>query len=245
MKGRAALVLIFADQIEARALAAYAENMGVRTAIVHESGEALRELLATDPQAIIAVEEAPPVEGVEFLSVVRRLTSQPIIVVGWGLDSSESQALFKGADVYLARPVNPSLLRAYLTALFRRTQGKLLSEGADEEPEMPAALGEWSTTLTQVERRVLDTLIQNMGRFTSHSEIGETVWGDTAKEGAARFYVMRLRRKLDETGLAWIQTDRGRGYVLKLAEAAPATENFAEAGSGDVPLNTPAPRSWS
>jgi DNA-binding response OmpR family regulator len=85
-----------------------------------ESGEGVRHTLDDSPRIIIVGEEVPPIDGVELLSLLRRLTESPIIVLGSGGEMAMVRALFQGADFYLTRPVNLSELLAHIRALLRR-----------------------------------------------------------------------------------------------------------------------------
>jgi DNA-binding response OmpR family regulator len=85
-----------------------------------ESGEGVRHILDDSPRIIIVGEEMPPIDGVELLPLLRRLTGSPIIVLGSGGEMALVRALFQGADFYLTRPVNLSELLARIRALLRR-----------------------------------------------------------------------------------------------------------------------------
>ena len=77
-------------------------------------------LIDDAPRIVIVSEEMSPIDEVELLPVLRRLTDSPIITVGSGGEMAMVQALLQGADVYLTRPVNIRELMARIRALLRR-----------------------------------------------------------------------------------------------------------------------------
>jgi DNA-binding response OmpR family regulator len=85
-----------------------------------DSGAGLRRILDDSPRVIILGEGMPPMNGVELLSLLRRLTESPIIVLGPGGEMAMVRALFQGADFYMTRPVSVRELIARIRALLRR-----------------------------------------------------------------------------------------------------------------------------
>jgi DNA-binding response OmpR family regulator len=96
------------------------EQAGFRVTQALESGEGVKATLDGSPYVIVVGEEMPPINGVELLPVLRRLTDAPIIVLGAGGEMAMVQALLQGADVYLVRPVNLREFMARVRALMRR-----------------------------------------------------------------------------------------------------------------------------
>ena len=114
---------------ETSPLVAMAAEAGHRVAEAQNSGEALREIMRQHPEAVIILDDGEPVEGVELLSIVRRMTKAAIIVVGKGGERRIAQALFQGADAYLTHPVDAGALRSRLRALLRRPSERRRSDG--------------------------------------------------------------------------------------------------------------------
>jgi DNA-binding response OmpR family regulator len=96
------------------------QQSGFRVTEALESGEGVKATLDGSPYVIVVGEEMPPINGVELLPVLRRLTDAPIIVLGAGGEMAMVQALLQGADVYLVRPVNLREFMARVRALMRR-----------------------------------------------------------------------------------------------------------------------------
>ncbi len=84
------------------------------------SGGGIAQLLEIDPDVILMSEEMPPLDGVVMLSLLRRMTMAPIVVLGSRGESVAVEALLQGADMYMAEPVRRRELVARVRALVRR-----------------------------------------------------------------------------------------------------------------------------
>ena len=93
-------------------------GFGVREEIDSES--AVRQV-KEDPHQIIVVDEAMPgTSSKELLIALREITESPIVIIGEGGETAMVEALMKGADLYLERPIVVPELAARLRALGRR-----------------------------------------------------------------------------------------------------------------------------
>jgi DNA-binding response OmpR family regulator len=116
-----ALTVLVIDADESRQSVVLAlQDAGFRVIEALESGEGVKNTLDISPRIIIVGEEMPPINGVELLPVLRRLTESPVITMGSGGEMAMVRALFQGADFYLTRPVNVRELIARIRALLRR-----------------------------------------------------------------------------------------------------------------------------
>ena len=113
-------MLVVGDDSEQRLLAMLLRRVGYSPIEVTDSGEALREIIDWSPEIIVLTLETPPIEGVDFLRVVRRLTEVPIVVIGPDNENDAVQALERGADMYVKRPIDPDVFLARIAALLRR-----------------------------------------------------------------------------------------------------------------------------
>ena len=133
-------------------------------------------------------------------------------------------AMNMGADDFIAKPFDQSVLMAKIQALLRRTydfggtlpvlehRGALLNTG-----ENTLIYGEKRLELSLNEYRILLTLMQNKGKVVSRERLMETLWQTDAfvDENTLTVNVGRLRRKLDAVGLTdFIATKFGVGYSI-------------------------------
>jgi DNA-binding response OmpR family regulator len=112
--------LVIDDEEERQSIVQALQEAGFRVIQATRSSEGLKSALDDSPRLLVVSESMPPLEGVELLPVLRRLTDAPIITVGSGGEMAMVQALLRGSDVYLTRPVNIRELMARIRALLRR-----------------------------------------------------------------------------------------------------------------------------
>jgi len=129
-----------------------------------------------------------------------------------------------GADDYLPKPFELSILIARIKGLLRRNQWMRAPAGdrfvfgtrTIDFENMEIALGENKMPLTLMEANLLRYLIRNEGKNISRKSILEDVWGvreDTDTRAIDNF-VVRLRRYIEDDPSAprHLQTVRGVGY---------------------------------
>jgi DNA-binding response OmpR family regulator len=147
-----------------------------------------------------------------------------------GLPEDVVQGLESGADDYLPKPFELTVLLARVKGMLRRRDW---ARGGGEPPER-ARIGDVDvdfTTfeirgrgathrLTLLEAMLLKLLVQNAGRIVSKGEILERVWNLSAdtQTRAVDNFVLRLRRYIeaDPARPRHLHTVRGAGYRLLL-----------------------------
>lgn len=102
-----------------------------------ESSPAVAHVMNKDPAVILMVEDMLPVEDVELLPLLRRLSDSIIVVMGDGREISVVASLLQGADVYIRKPVNYRELLTRVRALLRRSKFSSSSHGYVESNKTP------------------------------------------------------------------------------------------------------------
>ena len=110
-------------------LVAWAAEEGYRVIEAYDSGETVQQVLAGHPNVVIVPDHAEPVEGVDLLTVIRRLTSSAIVVVGEGEANTMAKALFEGADDYMKSPSDGLDFKRRLRFLLRRSSERRTTNG--------------------------------------------------------------------------------------------------------------------
>ncbi|MCH7625716.1 MAG: response regulator transcription factor [Chloroflexi bacterium] len=186
--------------------------------VIYEAngGQGVARILDMNPEVIVLSEDTPVVGGVEYLPLIRRVTSAPIVIVGDGDEMRVVSALVNGADMYVRKPVNSQELVSRVRALCRRigTETEFAKAGTAGTLSLDDLPEDVRLSLTDTETRLLVCLMERCGDVIGHEELMMNVWGMTVKRERLRFYVHRLRRKLKSAVIFDLHTRIGVGYRL-------------------------------
>jgi len=240
-------VLVVEDEAHlAQGLRFNLEAEGYSAEVVGD-GEAATERLLNLKETFDAVVLDIMLPGKDGFSVVSELRAArnyvPVLMLtARGRPEDVLKGFASGADDYLAKPFDLSILLARLQGLLRRTQWMITSAKADgEQVDAPSesannnAFGKFSFAektidfgtlqlrtgdnviqLTLMESELLRHLVSNDGRVVSRKQILEEVWGlheDTDTRAIDNF-VVRLRRYIEDDPAQprHLLTVRGVGY---------------------------------
>jgi len=205
-------------------------------AVVAGDGEAALDLLITQSDPFDAVVLDVMLPGMDGFAVARAMRAAqnytPVLMLtARGRPEDVLEGFAAGADDYLPKPFELSILLARLNGLLRRSRW-LRPQEAEREA---ATLDEYTfagktidfsllelraadkqVRLTMMEVELLRYLVQNPGRAISRSEILDKVWHlhqDTDTRAIDNF-IVRLRRYLEDDSVhpVHLQTVRGIGY---------------------------------
>lgn len=186
------VLLIDADEDERQTVGRILREAGASVVEVSTGSQGLLQVLDLAPDVVVLAEEVPPLQGREVLTVLRRLSDAPVVILGSGGGPEEPAALDLGADSYLRRPLRAAVLIARIRALVRRYRPSFFTK-----PE-PLCQQEIPIYLTNTEKRLLACLIAHAGRPVSQQELLLEVWGGRTSLATVKFYLRRLRHKLEE-----------------------------------------------
>jgi DNA-binding response OmpR family regulator len=218
----AAILLIEDDPLVRRGLQLALRRHGhdVRTAETGEDG--LRELRAAQPDLVVLDLMLPDIDGFEVCRRVRSAGPIPVIMLtARGDELDVVGGLEAGADDYVIKPAQPTVLDARIRAVLRRGAG--LPDGVRVHRDLridTAALTVscrgTPVSLTPTELRLLLTLSGAPGRVFSRQLLLEQVW-EHDYLGDSRLVdncVQRLRAKIETNPASpeYVQTVRGFGY---------------------------------
>jgi DNA-binding response OmpR family regulator len=167
----------------------------------------------------------PDGDGLEVCRRARGKGFSNSVLMLTARDDPEStvEGLSEGADDYLGKPFDLSVLAARARALLRRNERRPSRElkcgNLRLDPSRRTAwLNSRELELTAREFSILETLLQRTGGVTSREEILEQAWGEREEPMSNTIDVLiaRLRKKLDAPGRpSRIETVRGLGYRLR------------------------------
>jgi DNA-binding response OmpR family regulator len=205
---------------------------GYEVEVEGDGGRAL-ERLARQPGFDLVILDVMLPGGVDGFAIVERMRQRgdhtpTLMLTAKGLPEDVVHGLEAGADDYLAKPFDLTVLLARVKGLLRRRDW---ARGGGEGPKR-ARIGDalvdferfevrragHTHLLTLLEATFLKLLVQNPGRVVPKAEILEKVWNlapDTQTRAVDNFMV-RLRRyvEADPRDPRHLLTVRGAGYRL-------------------------------
>lgn len=185
-----------------------AENWGLEVRCAADFRNIMAEFAEFDPQ-IVLMDIALP-----FIFISSASDNMNIVM-----------AMNMGADDFIAKPFDGSVLIAKVQAMLRRTydfggampvlehKGALLNTG-----DGCLTYGEEKLELTKNEYRILLCLMKNKGTIVSREKLMEALWATDSfvDENTLSVNVGRLRKKLEAVGLKdFIATKFGAGYIIE------------------------------
>ena len=200
------------------------EKAGFDCAVTVTGEDALEALDRESIDLIILDIMLPKMDGFETCRHIKqdkKLSGIPIIMLTAKGEEVDKVVGFElGADDYVVKPFSPRELILRVKAILKR--GKPQEEEKDilsvdkitiDIPRHKVTVDKKEIKLTQLEFKLLVTLIKRKGRVQSRDGLLEDVW-DIASDVTTRTidtHIKRLREKLGKTGKL-IETVRGIGY---------------------------------
>ena len=220
------MLIVEDDRGIGEAITRQAAVWGLEARCVADFQNVMSEFGAFDPQLVLMDITLPFFNGYHWCSRIRQVSKVPIIFISSAADNMNIiMAVNMGADDFIAKPFDMSVLMAKINALLRRTydftgaspvlehRGAVLNTGDNtltfEGKEIP---------LSKNEFRILLTLLENKGTVVSRERLMERLWQTDSfvDENTLTVNVGRLRKKLDTAGLTgFIETRFGVGYLVK------------------------------
>lgn len=228
MSGTAAHILLVDDDVRLRALMSrYLVEQGFRVTTAESAAAARETLRIVDPDMLVLDVMMPDESGLELTESLRadRAPSLPILLLTARDQPEDRIAGFEaGADDYLGKPFEPRELVLRIRAMLRRRSARPVNTGPVQlgRASFDADRGELITEkgsirLTGGEAGLLAVLAARANEVLSREALAEILDMGEAGERAIDVQVTRLRRKIeaDPREPRFLQTVRGRGYVLK------------------------------
>ena len=220
------------DQAVRDSLARSLRYSGYEVLTAADGVEALAQLSAHRPDAVIMDVMMPRLDGLETTRMLRANgNDDPILVLtARDADNDRVDGLDAGGDDYMAKPFSLEELLARLRALTRRTRSNTEDESGTETEQLTFAdmvldpqtrevtRGLRRISLTRTEFALLQTFMEHPRRVLERGWLLNEVWGFDfpTTANSLEVYIGYLRRKTEHDGEArLIHTVRGVGYVLR------------------------------
>ncbi|UCC59777.1 MAG: response regulator transcription factor [Dehalococcoidia bacterium] len=173
----------------------------------------------------------PDIRGLDVLKAIRDFSSVPIIILTVNNDEDNIvKGLEWGADDYVVKPCGQFELLARIKARMRDKDDHYTSSPVTygilrfDPQSRHLEIGERQVRLTAIESDIIQALMRNGSRVTTHTQLTEAVWNTDyiGSVDSLRVHIRRLREKVenDPSKPKIILTKSGIGYVMAKPEQA-------------------------
>ncbi|MGM9565807.1 response regulator transcription factor [Evtepia sp.] len=220
------IMIIEDDRGIAQAIREQAELWDLQVHCVENFRAVTAEFAAFDPHLVLLDLGLPFFNGYHWCSEIRKVSQVPILVISSAGDNMNIiMAMNMGADDFIVKPFDQSVLMAKVQAMLRRTydfsagvpvlehRGAMLNTG-----DNTLVYGDRRIELSKNEYRILLALMRSKGKVVSREKLMELLWESDSfvDENTLTVNVGRLRKKLDAAGLTdFITTKFGVGYLIR------------------------------
>lgn len=220
------LCIVEDDPGIAEAIQTQANAWGLMTHCIQDFRNVMKEFATFQPHIVLLDISLPFFNGYHWCSEIRKVSSVPIFFLSSAADNMNMvMAMNMGADDFIAKPFDQSLLMAKIQAMLRRTydfgqsspvlehRGALLNTG-----DGTLTFSDRKIALSKNEYRILLVLMKNKGRVVSREKLMQALWETDSfvDENTLSVNVNRLRKRLEEAGLKdFITTRFGVGYLIE------------------------------
>ena len=198
------------------------KNSGYETDKIKDFQNSKNEILESHPDLILMDINIPGINGQMLLSELRKEIDTPIIMLtSKATEIDEVLSMSYGADDYITKPYNPTILLLRIAAIFKRvdnntgsltyrdlkvnTAKRILSKGSEE------------LLLTKNEMIIFKYLLSNINTIVSRDDLMNELWNnhEYVNDNALTVNISRLRSKLADFGYEdVIETRKKQGYIL-------------------------------
>jgi two-component system response regulator protein GraR len=198
------------------------ENEGYAASYLTDFEHSKEEILAARADLILMDINIPGINGRNLLKEIRKESDIPVIMVtSRTSEMDEVLSMSYGADDFITKPYNPTILLLRIAAVLKRMEGSQNAasyRGAEVNfSKGTIRLGEKEQVLTKNEMIIFQRLLSSKDKIVSRDEIMTDLWDNEeyVNDNALTVNISRLRTKLAELGLPdAIETRKKQGYRL-------------------------------
>lgn len=189
--------------------------------------DVIGEFKEFDPHIVLMDITLPFHNGFYWCSEIRKISKVPVVFLSSASDNMNIvMAMNMGADDFIAKPVDSTVLVAKLGAILRRCYDMAEPSATLSHKGVVLDLGDTTVSyngqkaeLTKNEFRIIQTLMENKGKVVSRDTLMVKLWQMDCyvEENTLTVNVNRLRKKLADLGITdYIKTRVGSGYTIEL-----------------------------
>lgn len=210
------------DKVIAEELFYLLNNSNYEAIILNDFKNAKKEILNSNSNLILLDINIPYLNGELLLKEIRKESHIPVIMVTSRSNESDEVISYSyGADDYITKPYNPTILLLKINALLKRCEmNKTIVSYKDLTFDIGKGIVKSNNKeiiLTKNEIIIFNMLLSNKDRIVSKDELMTELWNNDEyiNDNALTVNISRLRSKLDEMGYSdIIETRKGIGYRI-------------------------------
>ena len=220
------IYLVEDDRVIAKTIADKLTAWNFTVKCTQDFSSILGEFVEFQPHLVLMDITLPFFNGYHWCQEIRRVSQVPILFLSSAAENINIvMAINMGADDFIAKPFDLSVLTVKVQAMLRRTYdftetGEMLTYHGVmlQVAEAVLTYQDKKVELTRNELRILKTLMENKEKVVSRDTLMTKLWESDCfvDENTLSVNVNRLRKKLSDAGLEdFILTKKGIGYRLK------------------------------
>ena len=198
------------------------ENAGYLAEVTEEFSDILDQIKKEQPNLILLDINLPKINGEILLQQIRKESNIPVIMVtSKNTEVDEVLSMSYGADDYITKPYNPTILLLRIGAVLKRSKrstDKIIYHNLEVIPQKGIINQESKEIiLTKNEMIIFLYLLQHQGKIVTRDELMTDLWNNDEyiNDNALTVNISRLRSKFRELGIRdAILTRKGQGYIL-------------------------------
>lgn len=216
-------ILIVEDDVSIRnELQKLLVNSGYETIVMDNFENQIEFILESKADLILLDINIPILNGEMVLKELRKKSDVPVIMVtSRTSEVDEVLSMSYGADDFITKPYNPTVLLLRIQNIFKRMEVKTDNVKYNNlNVELSRGIIKSETkqvVLTKNEMIIFALLLNNKGRIVSRDQLMTDLWNNEEyiNDNALTVNISRLRNKLASLGGAdAIETRKGQGYIL-------------------------------
>lgn len=220
------ILIIEDDMTIAKTLASHLETWDYEVRYVTDFKNVLNEFLEFEPQLVLMDIILPLFNGFYWCTEIRKISKTPIMFLSSASDNMNIvMAMNMGGDDFIEKPFDLNVVTAKIQAMLRRAYSFQGNVNVLEHNGLFLNLNDGvvnfkgnKAELTKNEFKILQVLMEHIGKIVSREEIMTALWESDAfvDDNTLTVNVTRLRRKIESLNVQdLIKTKKGIGYIIE------------------------------
>lgn len=197
-------------------------NSGYEAQITDTFSNVKEQIEKIKPDLILMDINLPELNGEVILKEIRKESDIPVVMVtSRTSEVDEVLSMSYGADDFITKPYNPTVLLLRIQNIFKRMtrtgERQMYNDLEVNFSKSTISDGQTEIRLTKNEMIVFSFLLTNRGKIVTRDDLMTDLWNNEEyiNDNALTVNISRLRNKLAEIGYEGaIETRKGQGYIL-------------------------------